>query len=59
MNEAISDLTRYIGPIIRELQFEGRREFTLKLLPKTLFIVTNLGIIASTSSWFLVNKQGC
>ena len=42
-----------IGPIIRGLAFEARREFTLKLLPKTLFIMTTLGIIAPTSGWFL------
>ena len=47
-----------IGPIIRGLRFEARREFTLKLLPKTLFIMNTLGIIAPTSGWFLAVQHG-
>ncbi len=47
-----------IGPIIRKLDFEARRSFTLKLLPKTLFIMTTLGIIAPTSGWFLAVQLG-
>jgi len=42
-----------IGPVVRCLDFEGRRAFSLNLLPKTLFILTPLGIIAPTSGWFL------
>ncbi len=47
-----------IGPILRGLGFEARREFTLKLLPKTLFIMTTLGIMAPTSGWFLAVHHG-
>jgi hypothetical protein len=47
-----------IGPIIRRLDFEARRSFTLKLLPKTLFIMTTLGIMAPTSGWFLAVQLG-
>ncbi len=47
-----------IGPILRGLRFEARREFTLKLLPKTLFIMTTLGIIAPTSGWYLAIHHG-
>ncbi len=47
-----------IGPILRGLGFEARREFTLKLLPKTLFIMTTLGIIAPTSGWYLAIHHG-
>ena len=47
-----------IGPIIRGLAIDARREFTLKLLPKTLFIMTTLGIIAPTSGWFLAVQHG-
>ena len=42
-----------IGPILRRMSFEARRQFTLRLLPKTLFILTPLGIIAPTTGWFL------
>jgi hypothetical protein len=47
-----------IGPVVRKLNFEARREFTLKLLPKTLFIMTPLGIIAPTSGWYLAVHHG-
>ena len=47
-----------IGPLVRKLAFESRREFTLKLLPKTLFIMTPIGIIAPTSGWFLAVHHG-
>lgn len=47
-----------IGPIIRRLDFEARRSFTLGLLPKTLFIMTTLGIMAPTSGWYLAVHLG-
>lgn len=47
-----------IGPVVRKLDFAARREFTLKLLPKTLFIMTPLGIIAPTTGWFLAVLHG-
>ena len=47
-----------IGPIVRSLDFAARREFTLKLLPKTLFVMTTLGITAPTSGWFLAVHLG-
>jgi hypothetical protein len=47
-----------IGPTWRMLDFEARRTFTLKLLPKTLFIFTPLGIIAPTSGWYYAERLG-
>lgn len=47
-----------IGPILRGLSFETRRSFTLKMLPKTLFIMSTLGIMAPTSGWFLAVQFG-
>ena len=47
-----------IGPILRRLGNEARREFSLRLLPKTLFIMTTLGIMAPTSGWFLAVHHG-
>ena len=47
-----------IGPVVRKLDYEARREFTLKLLPRTLFIMTPLGIIAPTTGWFLAVLHG-
>lgn len=47
-----------IGPTLRLLDFPARRIFTLKLLPKTLFIFTPLGIIAPTSGWYYAERLG-
>jgi uncharacterized membrane protein len=47
-----------VGPIVRRMSFEARREFTLRMLPKTLFILTTLGIVAPTSGWFLAVHMG-
>ncbi len=47
-----------IGPVVRRLDFDGRRAFSLNLLPKTLFILTPLGIIAPTSGWYLAVQTG-
>ncbi len=47
-----------IGPVVRKLDFAAQREFTLKLLPRTLFVMTPLGIIAPTSGWFLAVQYG-
>jgi len=47
-----------IGPVLRRLEFDARRAFALKLMPKTLFIMTPLGIIAPTSGWYLAVQMG-
>ena len=47
-----------IGPVLRSLNFEARRSISLKLLPKTLFILTPLGIIAPTTGWYLAVQTG-
>jgi hypothetical protein len=47
-----------VGPVLRALPFEARRAFSLKMLPKTLFIMQTLGIMAPTSGWFLAVRMG-
>ena len=47
-----------IGPTLRLLDFPARRTFTLKLLPKTLFIFTPLGIVAPTYGWYYAERLG-
>jgi hypothetical protein len=47
-----------VGPVLRSLPFEARRAFSLKMLPKTLFIMQTLGTIAPTSGWFLAVRMG-
>ena len=47
-----------VGPVVRRLPFDARRAFSLRLLPKTLFIMQTLGIMAPTSGWFLAVHHG-
>ena len=47
-----------VGPVLRSLSFDSRRAFSLKMLPKTLFIMQTLGIMAPTSGWYLAVRMG-
>ena len=47
-----------IGPTVRKMDFEARRQFTQNLLPKTLFLFTPLGIIAPTSGYYYAERLG-
>ena len=47
-----------VGPVLRSLPFEARRAYSLKMLPKTLFIMQTLGVMAPTSGWYLAVRMG-
>ena len=47
-----------VGPVVRAMPFEARRSFSLNMLPRTLFIMQTLGIMAPTSGWFLAVRMG-
>jgi hypothetical protein len=47
-----------IGPILRRVDPPVRREFTLRLMPKTLFLMPTLSIITGTTGWFLAKDLG-
>ena len=47
-----------VGPVVRSMPFEARRAWSLRMLPKTLFVMNTLGIIAPTSGWFLAIQSG-
>ncbi len=47
-----------IGPILRRLDFATRRAIISRLMPKMVFIMTPLGIIAPTAGWFLSVELG-
>lgn len=47
-----------VGPVLRAIPFEARRAYSLKMLPKTLFIMQTLGIMAPTSGWYLAVRMG-
>ena len=47
-----------VGPVLRRMPFEARRAFSLNMLPRFLFIMQTLGIVAPTTGWFLAVQYG-
>jgi hypothetical protein len=47
-----------IGPIMRSVAPQVRREIIIRLVPKTLFLMPTLSIITGTSGWFLAQQLG-
>lgn len=47
-----------IGPILRRVDFPVRRAITMRLMPRMLFVMPTLAIIAPTAGWFLAVGQG-
>jgi uncharacterized membrane protein len=47
-----------LGPIMRALDMRARKEITLRLTPKTLFLMPTLAVITGTSGWFLAVRVG-
>lgn len=48
----------FVGPIVRQMPVSARREFILRLVPKTLFLMPTLSLITGTSGWFLARQLG-
>ncbi|MEK9833117.1 MAG: hypothetical protein VW453_11040, partial [Rhodospirillaceae bacterium] len=47
-----------IGPILRRLEFPVRRAITMRLMPRLLFILPTVAIIAPTAGWFMAVEMG-
>jgi len=47
-----------VGPILRRVDTNVRREIILRLVPKTLFLMPTLSIITGTTGWFLAKDLG-
>ena len=47
-----------IGPILRQVSPEVRRAISLRLMPRTLFIMPTLAIVAPTTGWYLAVLTG-
>jgi len=47
-----------LGPILRRSEVSVRREIVRRLVPRTLFLMPALAIIAGTTGWFLAVKLG-
>lgn len=47
-----------LGRVLRSLPFEVRKAFSLKMPPKSPFIMKTLGIIVPTSGFYLAVRMG-
>jgi len=47
-----------LGPILRRMGMQVRREIVTRLVPRTLFLMPTLAIIAGTTGWFLAVDLG-
>jgi uncharacterized membrane protein len=47
-----------VGPINRRMDFAARRQFTTRLMPRMLFLMTTLAIITPTTGWYLAELRG-
>jgi len=47
-----------LGPILRRVDVSVRREITLRLVPRTLFLMPTLAIITGTTGWYLAQARG-
>ena len=47
-----------LGPILRRVDISVRREITLRLVPRTLFLMPTLAIITGTTGWYLAQVRG-
>ena len=47
-----------IGPIMRRVTFPVRQTITIRLMPRMMFILPTLAVIAPTAGWFLAVQQG-
>ena len=47
-----------LGPVLRNLDLPARRAVTLRLMPRTLFLMPTLAIITGTAGWYLADQLG-
>lgn len=47
-----------VGPILKTLPVPSRRAITLRLTPKTLFLMPTLSIMTTTAGWFHAKQIG-
>ena len=48
----------FVGPALRSAPFEARRAVTMRLAPRTLFLMPTLAIITGTTGWFHAKQLG-
>ena len=48
----------FVGPALRSAPFEARRAVTMRLVPRTLFLMPTLAIITGATGWFHAKQLG-
>ena len=48
----------FVGPALRSAPFEARRAVTMRLVPRTLFLMPTLAIMTGTTGWFHARQLG-
>lgn len=47
-----------IGPIMRRISLDARRQIVARLMPRMLYLMTTLSIITGTTGWYLAERLG-
>jgi hypothetical protein len=47
-----------VGPVLRKLDMPVRRAFTLRLMPRMIFLMPTLAIVTGTAGWYLAKDIG-
>jgi Domain of unknown function (DUF4149) len=47
-----------IGPIMRRVSLDARREIITRLMPRMLYLMTTLSIVTGTTGWYLAERMG-
>jgi hypothetical protein len=47
-----------VGPVLRRMPPPARAAFTMRLVPRMLFLMPTLSIVGGTSGWFLAEQLG-
>lgn len=48
----------FVGPALRSAPFEARRAVSMRLVPRTLFLMPTLAIITGTTGWYHAQQLG-
>lgn len=47
-----------IGPILRRVSLDARRQIITRLMPRMLFLMPALSIVTGTTGWYLAERMG-
>ncbi|MFM9883299.1 MAG: hypothetical protein ACKVQT_09760 [Burkholderiales bacterium] len=47
-----------IGPVLRAVSLDARRQIITRLMPRMLYLMTTLSIVTGTTGWYLADRMG-